>query len=205
MYELRKEKTDKRELIIETAQKRFGLYGIEKTSMREIANDLNMTKGSLYYYFSGKENLYNAVIKKEQNEFLVKLNEDEKNATNNTDYLKIYAVKRLSYFRTLLNLSRIKQEFLADIRPLIDQSLKDFREKEKNMIIQVFERGNSNGEFKISDPAGTALLFLDLLRGLRNSVLNNKKKLVIDEGEFQLLLKRTVDFTEIFINGLRLN
>ena len=58
MYELRKEKTDKRELIIETAQKRFGLYGIEKTSMREIANDLNMTKGSLYYYFSGKRKIY---------------------------------------------------------------------------------------------------------------------------------------------------
>ena len=198
-----KKKTDKRGLIIETAQKRFGLYGVEKTSMREIATDLNMTKGSLYYYFSGKENLYNAVIKKEQNEFLLKLKEDGKNATDNTDYLKIYAVKRLSYFRSFLNLSRIKQESLADIRPLIDQSLKDFREKERDMIIQVFERGNSNGEFKISDPAGTAVLFLDLLRGLRSSVLNNKKTLVVDENEYRLLLKRTVDFTEIFINGLR--
>lgn len=199
----KKKKTDKRELIIETAQKRFGIYGVEKTSMREIATDLNMTKGALYYYFSGKENLYNSVIKKEQNEFLLKLKEDGKNATDNTDYLKIYSVKRLSYFRSLLNLSRIRQESLADIRPLIDQSLKDLREKERDMIIQVFKKGNSNGEFRIIDPAGTAILFLDLLRGLRSSVLNNRKMLVIDDDEYSLLLKRTVDFTEIFINGLR--
>ena len=43
------EKNDKVQMIIEASQKRFGLYGIEKTSMREIANDLKLSKASLYY------------------------------------------------------------------------------------------------------------------------------------------------------------
>ena len=42
------EKANKVELIIEASQKRFGLFGIEKTSMREIANDLKLSKASLY-------------------------------------------------------------------------------------------------------------------------------------------------------------
>ncbi len=47
--------------------------------------------------------------------------------TDNTGYLKNYAVKRLSYFKTLLNLSRLRQESLANIKPLIVKSLKDFQ------------------------------------------------------------------------------
>jgi len=56
--------------ILSVAQTRFGLYGFEKTTMREIAEELNVSKGSLYYYFPDKENLYKAVVEKEQEEFL---------------------------------------------------------------------------------------------------------------------------------------
>ena len=200
---IHQDKIFKSELIIAAAQKRFGIYGVEKTSMREIAHDLQMTKGALYYYFPGKENLYKAVIDKEQNEFLKKLEDDVQIATDNAGYLKNYAVKRLSYFRTLLNLGRIKQESLADIMPFVSKSLKNFSEKEKDMIMHILEKGNATGEFNIKDPSNTALLFLDLLRGLRSSVINNKRMLIINEKEYNLLLKKTLDFSEIFINGLR--
>ena len=69
------EKTDKVQMIIEASQKRFGLYGIEKTSMREIADDIKLSKASLYYYFPDKESLYKAVIEKEQKEFITKISE----------------------------------------------------------------------------------------------------------------------------------
>ncbi len=196
-------KSEKAKLIVAAAQKRFGIYGVEKTSMREIANDLQMTKGALYYYFPGKESLYQAVIEKEQNEFLKKLEADASNVTDNKGYLRNYAVNRLSYFKTLLNLSRIRQESLANIKPLILKSLKDFHEKETEMIVKIFEKGNAAGEFNVSDPAGTSGLFLDLLRGLRSSFLNDKETLIISENEYKLLLKKTIDFTEIFINGLK--
>jgi AcrR family transcriptional regulator len=197
------EKPDKANLIIEAAQRRFGLYGVEKTSMREIAGDLKMTKGSLYYYFPDKENLYQAVIEKEQSEFLEKLKEDSQSAADNSAWLNSYVVKRLIYFRALLNLARIRQESLSDIPPLVRQSLNSFREKEKEIIMEVFEKGNVSGEFNISDPAGTALLFLDLLRGIRSAVFSRKSTLMIDEEEYNQLLKKTVDFTEIFTKGLR--
>jgi TetR/AcrR family transcriptional regulator len=52
----------KQELIIEAAIKRFAHFGVAKTTMTEIANDLKLSKASLYYYFPDKLNLYAAVL-----------------------------------------------------------------------------------------------------------------------------------------------
>lgn len=41
----------KREQIIEGAIKRFSHFGINKTTMNDIAEDLAVSKPSLYYYF----------------------------------------------------------------------------------------------------------------------------------------------------------
>src|SRR5947208_16334089 len=52
----------KRDAIIEAAKKRFSHFGVDKTTMNEIADDLSISKASLYYYFPDKLNLYGAVL-----------------------------------------------------------------------------------------------------------------------------------------------
>src|SRR5690606_32977851 len=49
---------------IEGAIKRFIHYGINKTTMNEIAEDLSVSKPSLYYYFPDKNSLVLGVIEK---------------------------------------------------------------------------------------------------------------------------------------------
>jgi AcrR family transcriptional regulator len=199
------DKSDKVKLIIEASQRRFGLYGIEKTSMREIADDLNLSKASLYYYFPDKESLYSAVVKKEQNEFLDKISDKILNYNEPDQLLLEYANARLSYFRTLLNLSRLRFEDYSDLKPSFREKLIQFKEKEKEIILKIFEKGMSMGIFFINDPDSTASLFLDLLKGLRISVVNDKKTLFIEQEEFEKLLENTRAFTRIFINGLKFN
>jgi len=194
---------DKALQILEIAQRRFGIYGFEKTSMQDIADDLKMTKGSIYYYFPCKEDLFKSVIEKEQNDFLLKIRGDYQNASDNSSYLQEYAITRLSYFKSLLNLARIRQESFSDINPVIRQSLIDFREKEMGIIKNILDKGKNEGEFNIADTGSTAELFLDLLRGLRSAVLNNKKTMIIDDKEYAILLKKTIAFTKIFIKGIR--
>ncbi len=56
--ERRKRKTQaKREAILRSAARAFSSHGYYGTSMEEIADQLYMTKGSLYYYFKDKEEL----------------------------------------------------------------------------------------------------------------------------------------------------
>jgi AcrR family transcriptional regulator len=54
----------KREQIIEGAIKRFIHFGINKTTMNEIADDLSVSKPSLYYYFPDKTSLIIGVLDK---------------------------------------------------------------------------------------------------------------------------------------------
>jgi AcrR family transcriptional regulator len=198
------EKTNKAQLIVEAAQKRFGLYGVEKTSMQEIADDLKLSKASLYYYFPDKENLYKAVIEKEQNEFIAIIQEKILKIQEPELLLRDYVKTRLSYFRKLLNLSRLRLEAYSDLKPVFRETLSLFKEKEKEIIIKIFENGISNRIFFIKDTDQTATLFLDLLKGLRISAVNDKKSLFIEQEEYDRLMENTIAFTDIFIKGLKI-
>ena len=191
-------------LILEVAQKRFGLYGVEKTAMREIANDLRLSKASLYYYFPDKESLYRAVVEKEQAEFLSKISERMVRIQEPEQLLREYVTVRLGYFRTLLNLSRLKLEAYADLKPVFRETIQLFKAREKEIIIRIFEKGISTGIFSIRDTDQTASLFLDLLKGLRISVVNDKSTLFIENDEYDRLLEKTIAFTDIFIKGLKI-
>jgi AcrR family transcriptional regulator len=196
------QKEDKADLILSSAQKLFGLYGAEKTSMREIADDLNMSKASLYYYFPDKENLYKAVIEKEQAEFLDTLENDIQDNQDAAESLRRYALNRLSYFKYLVNLGRIGPASIPDFKPLIAESFKVFREKEKKIVMQVLEEGKKKKQFRITNTYETASLFLDILRGLRSVFINNKKLISINNKEYKELSHQVAAATEIFIKGL---
>ena len=197
------EKGIKGQLIIEAAQRRFGQFGIEKTSMREIADDLNLSKASIYYYFPDKESLYVAVVEKEQNEFIERISHRILTIEEPGLLLREYAISRQSYFRTLLNLSQLRIKDFSDLKPVFRETIILFKEREKEIIIRIFEKGIKDGVFVIEDTDKTASLFLDLLRGLRVSVVNEKKMMFIDQQEYDMLLERTVSFTDIFLKGLR--
>lgn len=197
------ERVGKVQMIIEASQRRFGLYGLEKTSMREIANDLNLSKASLYYYFPDKESLYKAVVEKEQTEFIFRISERISSFNEPEQLLLEYANARLSYFRTLLNLSRLRLESYSGIKPAFMETILRFKEKEKEIVRRIFEKGIVSGVFFINDTDQTATLFLDLLRGLRISLVNEKKTLVIEQDEYDLLLEKTIAFTNIFIKGIK--
>jgi AcrR family transcriptional regulator len=196
------DKSYKEQIIIEAAQKRFGMHGVEKTSMQEIADDLQLSKASLYYYFPDKESLYKSVIEKEQNEFLKKIAEKVQSINEPDKLLREYVNARLSYFHTLLNLSRLRLEAYSDLRPIFRETIISFGEKEKKIVEKILIDGIKKGIFYLDNPDKTAALFLDLLKGLRVSVVNLKKTLFIEPDEYQKLLENTIDFTDIFIKGI---
>ena len=193
----------KASVILEAAQKRFAQYGVEKTTMREIAGDLNMTKGSLYYYFPDKEALYTAVIELEHSEFLRLLEDALIKISDPAEGLRIYVIKRLGYFRKLINLSRLRAEAYTEYKPLIAGSMKKLREDEVSLVKAIMDKGVSDKIFDIKDTKDTAILFLDFLRGLRSTLVSNKSLMVIDDDEFEIMTDRIMKAAVIFINGIR--
>ena len=64
---------DTRNKIIAVASKLFGRYGFYKTSMDEIAKIARKAKGSLYYHFTDKKELFRVVVSTEMENFKEKL------------------------------------------------------------------------------------------------------------------------------------
>jgi TetR/AcrR family transcriptional regulator len=193
---------EKLDVIIAAAQRRFGIYGAEKTSMREIADDLHMSKASLYYYFPDKESLYKSVIEKEQTEFLGTLQHDIENIDDPARCLKRYAINRLSYFRKLVNLGRVSPVSISDLKPKIAETFLQFRSKEMKIVTGIIEKGRKSGQFTIKESSEAAALLLEILRGMRSIAISNKKLMGINDQEFEELSERISSAADIFIRGL---
>jgi AcrR family transcriptional regulator len=51
-----------RQRIMKAGEKCFGLYGYDKTTNKDIADEAGLTTGALYHYFESKQDLYIAVF-----------------------------------------------------------------------------------------------------------------------------------------------
>ncbi len=191
------------EHILDAAQVRFGMYGMEKTTMKDIADDLGMTKGSLYYYFPDKEHLYIAVVEKEFNDFLRIFLDRTGEMDDPSEMIREYIGIRMQYFRSYLNLSRFRLEGFMGLKKMMRDFWMKSRQDEVKVLSSIFQVGIANGEFIMPDPDRTANLFLDILKGLRLMVLRDKQVIYLDEGEFEVLVEKTDAFTDIFLKGLR--
>ncbi len=191
--------------IIQIAQKRFGMYGMEKTSMKEIASDLGMSKGSLYYYFPDKEHLYIHVVKTEQEVFNKKVSEVIENTEEPVTMLKEYVRIRLLYLRKLLNLSRFRMEEYSGIKPMISDLKERFMATQIATIEKILNKGVEKGIFFVEDTKGTADLFLELFFCLGNAVIRKKNMFYLEKEEYDMVAEKANKFTEIFIKGIKNN
>ncbi|TCN73308.1 TetR/AcrR family transcriptional regulator [Acetobacteroides hydrogenigenes] len=193
--------TDKINEILVAAQRRFGMYGFEKTSVSEIAADLHMSKASIYYYFADKGKLFGAVIEKEHSEFIESVEQECETLIDASDMLRAYVNINIEFFRKLLNLSRVKHSDIMENRYAQEQMV-ELRQKELVIIEKTLTKGNEQGTFNVENSFEMAHLFLDLLKGLRKMTIGRKDVFYLNDEEYNDLVKRVRDFTEIFIKGI---
>ena len=193
---------NKKSDIITAAQKRFGQFGLKKTSMSEIADDLAISKALLYYYFPDKEHLYKAVAEKEFEEFKAKVIEQVHHLKNPADKLKQYLHLRLIYFRSFLNLSRLRMEEMQSLNKMIGLTWQSLRTYEKEIIMDILTMGKRQNLFHLNDPEEITDLLFDLLRGIRMAMIKDRQFYYLNDKDFNTLVQKTERFIDIFINGL---
>jgi AcrR family transcriptional regulator len=193
------------DFILQAAQKRLGLYGYEKTTMQEIAADIGMSKASLYYYYPDKDYLFKAVIENEQKEFFIQIEKRIAELTD-ADSMIIELVEiRHTLFRKFLNLSKFRLTDDHKVKPIFTDLYNRIREFETDILTTIFNKGKASGILQFDDAKELALLFSDLLQGLRMMEMKRMSRLEITEAENDHLIKVLRDATTLFINGLKYN
>src|SRR5690625_4233165 len=81
------------EQIVRTAAALFGERGFDAVSLEDVAEQLDVTKGSLYYYFASKEELGTAAIETLGNDWVARLRDTASEDFESTT-ARLYAVVR---------------------------------------------------------------------------------------------------------------
>jgi len=150
---------EKKAAIIKSAAKAFGRKGFHAATIEDITNELKMTKGSLYYYFSTKEELlYKAhrlsLEKVLQNIIQINAIDDPpdvklKNAISK--HLEVFARDFEGAFLLQYEF-HLPDEYLDKIMAMRDTYQKNF--------IQIIEEGTHTGIFRKQNARMTAFIIL---------------------------------------------
>ena len=159
-------KNSKAELIVDVAQRLFAKYGFKKTTIDEIAHSAHIAKGSIYYYFDSKEDIFRAVLDKENRLWSQKVREVINRASTPQEKLRAYLVTRTKYLSKLTNFySALREEYLEHYAFIENMRKRYFRE-EIEIVKAILEEGVKKGIFKVEELGLMAFVIVAALKGL---------------------------------------
>ncbi|MDD3050214.1 MAG: TetR/AcrR family transcriptional regulator [Candidatus Cloacimonetes bacterium] len=149
------ETLEKKAAILSAALEIFNHFGYEKTSMNDIAAKAGVGKGSIYYYFESKEDIYielmNAQLKDAMHH-LEQLIENETEIIGKIRLLMGHVVEILNQkaplFLQALNNSSI---FLKRIKDFIKNGIEEYKCTLRNLMIAGKEQGLFRDDIDINN------------------------------------------------------
>ncbi|MDR0263527.1 MAG: TetR/AcrR family transcriptional regulator [Sphingobacterium sp.] len=194
----------KRIKILEAATRRFAHFGMAKTTMSEIAKDLNFSKALLYYYFPDKNSLYSAVF-----EYVIdKMIEDIEDVIakgGNFEEIMMYSIDmRVKIINQYYNLFEYTMKMVKELPDELEQVFKESYLREVEIIEKILKIGIDAGEIQVEDINETARILLYSLFGMRMGILKDMKNMLFPtKEEFDHILSLQKKMMKIFLNGLR--
>lgn len=159
-----------KQFIVDIATKIFEHKGYSAASMANIKNETNLSKGTIYYHFKNKEELYLNCIQQVSNEFI--RNWDITSKTEQSAEKKLYLWANLNNIMLQKPIMNTVQEYFVTTNKNNYDVLLELYEPEFQIVSRILEEGISLGEFKgdlhIHD---VSVLLYQLITSLANAAL----------------------------------
>lgn len=152
-----------KENIMYSAVKLFAEHGFHKTTMDRIAIDSNVAKGTLYWHFPSKKDLFIGIVISELQDyfsFLNKIKENQK-LSSHEKLEKIIDKKMLFLKKHKIMLREVLTE-RDDIDKEIRDKMKELKKEHIQILTDIFSQGIEENEFAIKDPYIAALAFIGM-------------------------------------------
>lgn len=161
---------DTKQFIVDIATKIFEHKGYSAASMANIKNETNLSKGTIYYHFKNKEELYLNCIQQVSNEFI--RNWDITSKTEQSAEKKLYLWANLNNIMLQKPIMNTVQEYFVTTNKNNYDVLLELYEPEFQIVSRILEEGISLGEFKgdlhIHD---VSVLLYQLITSLANAAM----------------------------------
>lgn len=151
--------------IISAATNLFARFGLEKTTMADIAKASKKAKSSLYYYFESKEQVFAEVIRYEIDGLKYAIVEAIEKEDDPRNQLRRFVSTRLNYLNEKAGqYITIKDEYLKHYE-FIENLTVDYSIWEISTIRTILDYGRKKGVFEITDLEPVAKAFFFALKG----------------------------------------
>ena len=140
---------EKEAIILDAANKVFLKYGYQKTSMDDIAKEAMIGKGTIYYYFNSKEDIFVAVLKKASSDIHEMLKQKVDDAKSFEEKYEIFMVEPFDNF---MKHSKIILQVLNDESHTFLKKIADFKQEsidlKRCLLLEIFLYAKENDLLK---------------------------------------------------------
>lgn len=152
-----------KEKIGQVAMKCFARYGLDKTTLDDIAREVGLNKASLYYYYKNKEDIFLEVAIREGTHFLTSLQRNVRTKKGTEARVTYYLLERINYYKNILNMNRVSADTVGKMLPRFFELFDAVIKTEVEFLSSLIKEGVKHGELKKvnADKLATALIALN--------------------------------------------
>jgi AcrR family transcriptional regulator len=173
-------KEEKVESILDTAKKMFGRYGLQKTTLDEIARMARVAKATIYNYFGSKDRVYLEVLRREADEIVDKISSSVDQEALPAKKLIAFARAKFRYMRQAINILNLDREGVEKLMPSAEGIRNELFEQEVNIIHSILKQGVQKGVFDINNVPLAARAIGHALKGFELNWLVQESEERID-------------------------
>ncbi len=184
--------------ILKAAEKLFQQFGLRKTTMEDIAKAMGKGKSTLYYYYTNKEEIFDAVVMKEMWEVFEVTKKAVESVNTAAQKLKAFARAKIESLQQKSNLYGIVTGEIKETHRCFENAKKEYYQQEVKLITNILQHGIGAGEFKevIGDD-------IDVLPFVIVSAFAGLGRDLFTQHQFPGIETRMDSIVNILINGLK--
>lgn len=187
-------KKDKLESVLATARQMFVKYGVQRTTLEEIARFSRVAKATIYNYFGSKDGVYLEVLNREADNMAAKILTEVALMTFPVDKLRAFVFSSFNLLRARADIFNLRSEFLGHLISGTENVRKKLFSMQLSILQPILKEGTSMGFFR-NDSIHAARSILYAVRGMELTWLLDPESGEVDEDVetfFDLLCKGIV-------------
>jgi len=192
-----RERKRHREEILEAAEAVFAEKGFHRTTVEDVAARAEFSVGTLYNFFSSKEELFTSLIEKRIEQLSTTVTEVLEEVKAPEEAVRVLLRSRINHaFRHQGIISLDLLEYLHDHPLKMRQKMGALREQIQNRLIEFFREGMASGEFRSDlDPFDMTIALESLSHGFLFEWLTNPKRVDLRD-KYEVIIR-------LFFDGVR--
>lgn len=158
--------TEKKDRIVNEARELFARKGYDNVNVNDIASACDIGRRTVYTYFTGKDEIYMAVIETELERLMARMAVvAQADLSPDKKLLEMIFTRLVAIKEVVHRNGSLKADFFQDIM-LVEKVRKRFDRKEMGILRRVLNEGVKKGVFHIENVGLTAQIIHYCLKGL---------------------------------------